>query len=137
MLFVAEGRQPEQSLVAVDRSDRDLTPRGKVESDDIAGGGLRAQEFASVGGSEPAGRASPARRVCAFEELAMTVRLLTVGHGTVTEEEWTGLLVDAGVRRLVDVRRWQVATSRAYAEHTCSGEFIARVDDLVVDVSEA
>ncbi|WP_157743054.1 hypothetical protein [Micromonospora coriariae] len=55
MLFIAEDRQSEQPLVAVDRSVGDLTPRGKVESD-VDGGGLRAHEFASVGGSEHAGR---------------------------------------------------------------------------------
>ena len=36
----------------------------------------------------------------------MTAHLLTVGHGTATEEELTRLLGDAGARRLVDVRRY-------------------------------
>jgi uncharacterized protein (DUF488 family) len=113
----------------------------------------------------------------------MMPRLLTVGHGTATEEELTGLLVDAGVQRLVDVRRypgsrahphvrrealersmpatgvlyrwderlggrrrgsaepldlwWQVAAFRAYAEHMRGDEFLAGIDDLVVDVRTA
>jgi uncharacterized protein (DUF488 family) len=36
----------------------------------------------------------------------MSTVLLTVGHGTASEEALTALLRDAGVRRLVDVRRY-------------------------------
>jgi uncharacterized protein (DUF488 family) len=46
--------------------------------------------------------------------LAMTARLLTVGHGTATEGELTRLLVDAGVRQLVDVRRFPGSRAHPY-----------------------
>jgi uncharacterized protein (DUF488 family) len=36
----------------------------------------------------------------------MPSRLITVGHGTASQPELTGLLRDAGVTRLVDVRRY-------------------------------
>jgi uncharacterized protein (DUF488 family) len=38
--------------------------------------------------------------------MAMAPRLITVGHGTASQAELTRLLRDAGVTRLVDVRRY-------------------------------
>ena len=52
----------------------------------------------------------------------MAACLLTVGHGTASQAEFTTLLCDAGVTRLVDVRRYP----RSRAHPHASGEALAR-----------
>ncbi|WBB69312.1 DUF488 domain-containing protein [Micromonospora sp. WMMD812] len=113
----------------------------------------------------------------------MAEALLTVGHGTASQAELTNLLRDAGVTRLVDVRRypgsrahphvgrdalarwlpavgvdyrweerlggrrrvpadspdrwWQVEAFRGYAAHMRTPEFVAAVDELVLETRKS
>jgi hypothetical protein len=53
--------------------------------------GQRPDQLTGPAGSRPSGG-------------GFAPRLYTVGHGTATQEEFTGLLRGAGIKRLVDVR---------------------------------
>jgi uncharacterized protein (DUF488 family) len=110
----------------------------------------------------------------------MAPPLITVGHGTTSQQELANLLTGAGLSRLIDVRRypgsrahphvnsaalarwlpetgiayrtdarlggrrsspqqspdtwWQVPAFRGYAAHMRTPEFLAGVDDLLLDV---
>jgi len=54
----------------------------------------------------------------------MTSFLITVGHGTASQAELTALLRDAGVGRLVDVRRFPTSRAHPHVNQTALGRWL-------------
>ncbi|MER7892168.1 DUF488 domain-containing protein [Micromonospora sp. NPDC094482] len=57
----------------------------------------------------------------------MAEALLTVGHGTASQAELTGLLLDAGVTRLVDVRRYPGSRAHPHVSRDAMAQWVPAI----------